>query len=84
MATAKHSKHCTFKKTQVCICPNLEAALKDQAAKNQRELQELRETNHASAVRAYRNQIVMAFENLIDEKFMLEPEPCKCSRYDYY
>lgn len=80
----RHRKHCTFKKTQVCICPNLEAALNELEAKHKEELLELREIRHLSARRALREQMIEAFTNLIDGKFVTEPEPCSCSRYDYY
>ena len=84
MATVKHHKHCTFKKTQVCICANLDAALKDLEAKHRTALANDRAIRHKDAVNSYRDGIIRAFTNLIDEKFETESE-CSCTdRYGRY
>ena len=69
MAKTRHNKHCTFKNTEVCICANLEAALKEQAEKYEGELKIARWETHRGAVRAYRSDLIDAFTNLIDGKF---------------
>lgn len=85
MASQRHNKHCTFKKTQVCICANLEAALAEQEKKYQDKLAEDRMTRHRAAQESYRDQIIRAFTNLIDDNFQIEEvHECKCSRYDYW
>lgn len=86
MASVKHHKHCTFKKTQVCICANLDAALKELEAKHKTALENDRRVRHTQAVRDYREGIIRAFTNLIDEKFETESD-CSCNdRYgrDYW
>ena len=80
----RHSKHCTFKRTEVCICANIEAALADQAKKHEEAIRELRAIGHKHAQQNYRDQIIQAFTNLIDGNFQIEQTyDCKCSRWDY-
>ena len=82
MAAPKHHKHCTFKRTQVCVCANIDAALKEQAAKHTKALDDLRLQRHKRAVEDYREGIIRAFTNLIDERFETESN-CDCSINDW-
>lgn len=78
----RHNKHCTYKKTLVCICTNLDNALKEQAKRHENELQKLRLAKHNDAVGSYREGIIRAFTNLIDDKFEADSD-CDCSDYTW-
>lgn len=76
----RHNKHCTFKRTEVCICSNIEAALNEQANKHLEDLRQTRLSSHKDAVDEYKRTIMYAFEALIDSKYVLEQDStCDCT-----
>jgi hypothetical protein len=82
--TKRHNKFCTFKRTNICICENIESALAIQQKKHEDDLYELRMTSHMAAAKDYRAEIIKAFTNLIDGNFTIEEtHNCNCSRWDY-
>lgn len=74
MATPKHHKHCAYKKTLMCICASLEAALNEQAAKHTQIVLAERRIAETFAVADVRAQVIDAFTALIDGKFQEKHE----------
>lgn len=83
----RHNKYCTFKRSDVCICANIEAALEEQAIKHKDELNKSRLYYHEQAIQVYRSGVIRAFTELIDNELIARGDitsSCSCTNDRWY